>query len=268
MLQHTLDRARLVSRPEQTVTVVAREHRDLAERQIGADFAAGVLLQPVNRDTAAGVFLPLVRLRRQCPDATVVIFPADHFVHPEAAFIETVRAAVRAAEQSPDKLVLLGVQPDGPEPDYGWILPGRRLATVGGRPVRAVRAFVEKPSADIAEAAWDEGGLWNTMIMAVKAETLWRLGGRYLPEVVTRFERSESISEIYRAMPRRNFSSELLQRATEHVGIVELADVAWSDWGREERITETLARIGRRPSWAPAPERDSLGALPLAIARA
>ena len=29
--------------------------------------------------------------------------------------------------------------------------------------------------------------------------------------------------------------------------VVELNDVVWSDWGNEERITETLRQIGKTP---------------------
>jgi len=43
-------------------------------------------------------------------------------------------------------------------------------------PVRAVRRFVEKPSRADAADIQASGGLWNTMIIAVKARTLWRLG--------------------------------------------------------------------------------------------
>jgi mannose-1-phosphate guanylyltransferase len=267
MLEHTLDRASRVSRPEDTLTVVAREHAGFARNQVRGGFARGVVAQPSNRDTAAGVFLPVARIRASDPNATVAIFPADHFVYPEDRFVDSVRVALSAAQALPQRLVLLGVAPDEPEPDYGWIFRGRELLDVEGRKVRAVRSFLEKPSDEEARAARSEGALWNTMVMAAKVETLWRLGWRYLPEIMFRFEsfleaiatslEEGALASIYRDMPRRNFSSDLLQRARSEVAVVELQDVAWSDWGRAERIVETLARVGRIPSWmrkeAPAP---------------
>jgi hypothetical protein len=39
------------------------------------------------------------------------------------------------------------------------------------------------------------------------------------------------------------------------VAAAELEGVLWSDWGRAERIAETLARLGKRPAWE---ERESL----------
>jgi mannose-1-phosphate guanylyltransferase len=39
-----------------------------------------VLVQPANRETAPGLFLPLLWIARRDPEATVVVFPADHFI--------------------------------------------------------------------------------------------------------------------------------------------------------------------------------------------
>jgi mannose-1-phosphate guanylyltransferase len=260
MLQHTLGRASRVSRPEDVVTVVAREHQGYWRNQVTGAFASGLVTQPVNRDTAAGIFLPLARVRASDPDATVAVFPSDHFIYPEGRFVTSVDAALGAAEALPERLVLLGVRPDDPEPDYGWVFRGRELLEVSGRKVHAVRTFLEKPAPEDARAAREDGALWNTMILAAKVETFWRLGWRYLPELMFRFEsyaeaigtpyEDAALASIYKDMPRRNFSSDLLQRARTEVAALELDGVLWSDWGRAERIAETLARVGMRPLWA------------------
>jgi mannose-1-phosphate guanylyltransferase len=265
MLQHTLDRASRISNPEAIVTVVAREHAGYWRSQVGGALASGVVTQPVNRDTAAGIFLPLARVRAMDPGATVAVFPSDHFIYPETRFVAAVETALRAAGELPQRLVLLGVRPDEPEPDYGWIFPGRELLDLEGQRVHAVRTFLEKPSAEDARAAREEGALWNTMIIAAKVETLWRLGWRYLPELMFRFEsyveaigtpmENAALTSVYADMPNRNFSSDLLQRARTEVAAIELEGVLWSDWGRAERIAETLARLGKRPAWE---EQESL----------
>lgn len=265
MLQHTLDRASRISSTEDIVTVVAREHAGYWRSQVGGGLASGVVTQPVNRDTAAGIFLPLARVRAMDPRATVAIFPSDHFIYPETRFVAAVETALRAAEELRERLVLLGVRPDGPEPDYGWIFRGRELIDLEGRGVHAVRSFLEKPSAEDARAAREQGALWNTMIMAARVETLWRLGWRYLPQIMFRFEsyveaigtkvEDAALTSIYADMPNRNFSSDLLQRARSEVAAIELEGVVWSDWGRAERIVETLARLGKRPAWE---EQESL----------
>lgn len=259
LLQHTLDRAARLAPAEQSVLVVAQTHREEAMAQLDGRGVGTLLFQPANRDTAAGVFLPLTYIRSRDPHATVVIYPSDHFVFPEETFLDHVHHAVRAAEQLKNRIVLLGVAPDRLELDYGWILPGARLVHPGKRPVKNVRRFLEKPTAQQADEALSSDALWNTMVMTAKIDTLWQLGRQCFPELVERFERlgraigtpeeARVIEMIYHNMPARNFSSDLLQQVPDRVAVTELTDTLWSDWGRPERIVEALRRIDRAPAF-------------------
>ena len=257
LLQHTLDRAARLAPAERSVLVVSQAHRHETMTQVAGRGVGILLFQPANRDTAAGVFLPLTYIRAQNRQATVVIYPSDHFVFPEEQFLENVQDAVRAAERLKNHIVLLGVAPDRLELDYGWILPGRRLAQAGKRPIQRVRSFLEKPTAQEADEALSGLALWNTMVMTAKADTLWELGRRCFPDLMKRFERlgraigtpreARVLEETYQTMPARNFSADLLQRVPERVAVTELTNTFWSDWGRPERIVEALRRIGRTP---------------------
>lgn len=259
MFQHTLDRALRLTPPERLVTVVARSHRREALAQLDGREAGTVVFQPANRNTAAGVFLPLTYVRTCEPRATVVLFPSDHFVYPEDRFLEVVQQAVRAAERLPDRLVLLGVQPDRLELEYGWIQTSSSLAASPDESVHAVRSFLEKPDAARADEALRAGALWNTLVLVAKVEALWTLGWRCFPEMMPLFERlgeviglpdeARVLDAMYRDMPANNFSSDLLQRVPEQVAVIELTGVLWSDWGKPERITETLRRIDRPPAF-------------------
>ncbi|MCS6317317.1 MAG: NTP transferase domain-containing protein [Nitrospira sp.] len=147
LLQHTVDRAACLTPAAQSILVIAQSHCQEAMTQLDGRGVGTVLFQPANRDTAAGVFLPLTYVRARDPQATVIIYPSDHFVYPEGRFLATVRNVVLVTERLHDRIVLLGVAPDRLELDYGWILPGERLTDAGANPVQAVRAFLEKPTA-------------------------------------------------------------------------------------------------------------------------
>ncbi|MFN8009701.1 MAG: hypothetical protein U0V70_22240, partial [Terriglobia bacterium] len=58
------------------------------------------------------------------------------------------------------------------------------------------------------------------------------------------------LDSIYEIMPSRNFSSDCLQSFASELAVVELNDVLWSDWGRHERILESLRQIGRTPAFS------------------
>jgi hypothetical protein len=50
-------------------------------------------------------------------------------------------------------------------------------------------------------------------------------------------------------MPARNFSSDLLTQAINQIGVLPMKGVLWSDWGRMERILETLHYLGKQPNF-------------------
>ena len=255
--QHTLDRAARISQRERIVTLIAREHQREAWSQLDGRTGVTVLVQPRNRETASSIYLPLTYIRAKDPQATVVFYPSDHFVYPEHRFLESIQRAVWTAEWLPDRLVLLGVTPDRLELDYGWIKPGERLDGSTTYQIKAVEGILEKPTAAQADTALTQGALWNTCVLVAKVETLWELGKQYFPDLMPLFEglslaigtpREEQVLDaIHREMPYYNFSSDLLQRAAEQVAVIEMTGVLWSDWGKPERIANTLRQIRRQP---------------------
>ncbi len=259
MFQHTLHRAAQLSTPDRMVTVVAHGHGNELWTQFDGISGIQILRQPLNLDTAAGIFLPLAYIRARDPDATVVLYPSDHFVYPEDRFLETVQCAVQAAEKPPWRLVLLGVQPDRLELEYGWIQPVPTIHPSTSCHLRSVQAFLEKPDFVQANQAMAAGALWNTLILAAKLQKLWELGWYYFPEMMLLFERlceaigspteCEVLDAIYRVMPAKNFSSGLLQQVPEHIAMIQMTGVLWSDWGKPERIVETLRKIGKEPAF-------------------
>ena len=259
MFQHTVDRAIRIAAAERTVVVAAEHHRTYTKGQLSKRLIGKLIHQPTNRDTAAGIFLPLSYIRARDPQALVVIQPSDHFIYPERRFLSMIRQAVTAVDELPERLLLLGVQPDRLETEYGWIQRGTQLSGSLGHPVHAVTAFLEKPEPAQADAALQAGGLWNTLVLTATVETLWETGWACFPDMMPRFERvGESwetpgeaavMTDVYRQMPAYNFSSQLLQQLPDRVSVMELTDLLWSDWGKPQRIAETIRRIGKTPAF-------------------
>ena len=258
MFQHTLDRAARLTPWERVVVVAARHHHDDVWSQLDGRPVGRVLLQPMNADTAAGVFLPLTYILARDPRATIVIYPSDHFISPEHSFLSAVDHAVRGSKELGGRPVLLAARPDGLELEYGWIRPGRRLAWTGKAAVQAVETFIEKPDEATANENRAIGSLWNTMVLVAKGKELWRLGWTCVPEIMPRFEwlretvdtheELKVLEAIYDAMPRRNFSFHVLQGAPDRLAVMEMKDVLWSDWGNQDRILSGLEKIEKRPA--------------------
>jgi mannose-1-phosphate guanylyltransferase len=258
MLQHTVDRADMVAAPAQRVTIVHATQEENARSQLH-DRGGSLVVQPANLDTGPGVFLPLTYVRAADPDATVAIYPSDHFVHPEKQLVEAVRHAVRAIDLLEDQLILLGIQPDGVDLEYGYIQVARYVGGYGAHSLWHVGRFVEKPERPVARTFAEGQVLWNTMIIVAKVKTLWKLGTKVLPSMMGLFEtfmlavgrpkESQVLESLYETMPKRNFSVDFLEHVLHKVSVLDVKDVLWSDWGRPKRIAQSLRRIGRAPAF-------------------
>jgi mannose-1-phosphate guanylyltransferase len=110
-----------------------------------------------------------------------------------------------------------------------------------------------------ADAALAGGALWNTSVMAAKAETLWHMGWECFPDLMPRFERlgrsigtskeAQILDEIYHDIPAHDLLSELLRRMPDRAAVIEMNGVLWSDWGKPNRVMDSLRRIGREPAF-------------------
>src|SRR5574340_1799887 len=63
LFQHTVDRTASLTPAGQSILVIAQTHRQEVMKQLDGRGAGTVLFQPANRDTGAGVFLPLTYVR-------------------------------------------------------------------------------------------------------------------------------------------------------------------------------------------------------------
>jgi mannose-1-phosphate guanylyltransferase len=77
---------RLVA-PERVITVVAAEHRQWWARELQADAAERIVIQPRNRDTAPGTLRPLLRTLALAPRVVVAVLPSDHYIGREGVFL-------------------------------------------------------------------------------------------------------------------------------------------------------------------------------------
>ncbi len=253
LLQATLERIAPLVPPTRTVVVVGREQAALAEEQLRPFPGLLLVRQPRNLDTGPGILLPLARILAADPGATVAVFPADHYVPNPAPFVRALREAASLARGTGGWITLLGALPDGPETEYGWILPGPRLEGASGQPLHQVRRFVEKPSPDLARQLLARGGLWNTFVLVGRLFDIWCLAERHLPVQAALFKsyvcavggaREERVLDaIYERMPAAGFSRAVLERA-DRLAVAPVSGTGWTDWGRPSRVFRSLAEAG------------------------
>src|SRR5262245_4606311 len=164
MVDRTRCRANLVVRPDRQVVVVAREHCEYFGT-LPTEVAPGCfVVQPSNQGTLAGIVYPAMRIEHLAGDVPVVVMPSDHDIAEDRAFMTYVESALDVVRALPDHLVLLGIEAEAPETEYGWVEPLRVPVPVAGPPVFAIRRFWEKPSPTLARVLFERRCLWNSFV--------------------------------------------------------------------------------------------------------
>lgn len=233
-LRQTLDRVNRLIPRERLVAVLARGHSAYYDRALAALPGVQRLVQPAYRGSAPGIFLPVLRIALQDPDATVVVLPGDVGTDGEARFMAHVARAVEAVTVRSDLPVVIGAPPATPDPGQTWIEPGGPVEGLEAYPVRSVQRFVPRPTPGELTALWEGEGLINTRIIIAKVRALIALGGRYLPDVLEMFEplghvfgapeESLMCEAVYEEMPYASIAHALFVRAHE-VAVLPVADV-------------------------------------------
>ena len=252
LLQTTLDRVQRLIPRERILIIVDKRHRPEAAVQLAGWPEENIIYQPANRETAAGILLPLAHVSYRCPDATVAVFPSDHFICNERVFINYVAKAFEETEVFPQSAILLGMTPDRMEEGYGWISSWEDR---NGKASRAVRGFWEKPAPSHAEELMRDGALWNTFVFAARASTLWEMTRQTVPNLYRVFsgvrlmlgtsQAQKYIEQTYAHLCAVNFSSAILARCAARLRVLPVPDIGWSDWGSADRILDSAMRMGR-----------------------
>lgn len=261
LIEDALRRAQSQVSTDRVCAVVAQQHHRWwttidALTQLPA---CNRIVQPRNLGTGIGILYSLVHILRLDPDAHVLLLPSDHYVAQEDILQDALRTALKHIEQSADRPVLLGLHPDEPDSELGYIMPGAPDA----HGAYAVARFVEKPELTTAAQLVRAGGLWNTFIIAASARSLLDL---FLPRFAATVMEMQvivgsalqnasaagwpSIVDMYTRLPELDFSRDLLEGREASLCVLRVPPCGWSDLGTPYRVGELLRRLPSRPALA------------------
>ena len=260
LLGQTLDRVGLGFPVDRTIVVTMERHAEYTAEQFAGCLPPHIFAQPADRGTAAAILAPTSVIARRDPDATVAVFPSDHYIPSDDAFMAHVAEVGAWIDAHPARIVLLGAQPTEPEVEYGWIEPGENLGDVTAGPIQAVRQFWEKPSLARAEKCLRAGHLWNTSVVIGKADAVLKAGRRGTPAIIDALveatpsvgigHHAPALQPAYERMPKANFSRSVLEACADALAVARLPKLAWTDLGSPRRVIEVMDRLGIRPPWA------------------
>jgi mannose-1-phosphate guanylyltransferase len=251
LLDQTRRRTDPIIGSDRQLVVVTRTHEPYwtgLERELPA---GRLLVQPDNRGTAPAIMLAALAVGRLAGDVPVVILPSDHDIADDAGFMAAVADALAVATIRPETLVLLGIEPRNAETEYGWIEPVVE-ATSGVAPIRR---FWEKPPAARAKALLERGCLWNSFVMAGRADAFARVTAEAAPEIAAALapaapalgtpRAGDRLERAYASLPSVGFSERVLTPLADRFSVMRVKDVGWCDLGNPRRVVESARRRGR-----------------------
>lgn len=263
LLEQTQLRISLLVPKQRTLLVMTRAHEAFYAAAVEALLPSEVLIQPQNRGTAPAILSSLLRLGEMDPAGIVAFFPSDHHFSDDEAFAGHLESAYAAAAALPERVILLGIPPDGPEVEYGWIEPG--MSTGGPMPgcVSPVKRFWEKPHQGLATSLMEQGCLWNSFIMVGHIEAFIATVRRALPAMFEAFESIRSspltssegmeLNKLYPRIPATCFSRDVLSVQPDALAVLCAEGLGWSDLGEPGRVFSVLERKGVATDWGMKP---------------
>lgn len=169
LLQSTVNR--LAPLAEGIVIVTGASHIDACEQQLPQLSQGDFIAEPSPRNTMAAIGLAAAVLQKRHGDVVVGSFAADHIIHGDETFQNTVAEAVAAAKAG--YVTTIGIAATRPSTGFGYIESGAPLGIAGAPSALHAAGFTEKPDADTAAQYVNQGNYrWNAGMFVAKTSVL------------------------------------------------------------------------------------------------
>ena len=200
LIQKTFDRLSQIIPAENILILTNEKYNDLVLEQLPMVKQEQVLLEPAMRNTAPCILYASLKIKKQNPDALMVVAPSDHWIEDENAFVENLQQCFDFCAQE-EALMTLGIQPTFPNTGYGYI----EFDKSDKNPIKRVSQFREKPDYATAKEFIDSGNfLWNGGIFIWSVKAITAAFENFQPQMNTLFMKGY---ESYNADREKDFIS-------------------------------------------------------------
>lgn len=252
-IKRTFDRFTKLVPKENILVVSLSRYKSIVLQQLPDLLPENLLLEPYSRNTAPCITFATCTILKRNPNAVMAASPADHAILNEEKFTEAMNIAFEYAEKE-DALMTIGIVPDKPETDYGYIqVTGKDKGD--GKPLK-VKTFTEKPDKSLAEVFYNSGEFyWNSGIFAWKASAIMKEMKKYIPDIISLFNgwetalgssyEKEFLEKVYSDCPKISIDYGVMEK-TDHAMLVP-GHFIWSDldgWDTLYKVIDAKDRNG------------------------
>lgn len=247
-IQMTFERFAPFIPVENFMVVTGEVYKELVLEQLPQLTEQQVLLEPARRNTAPCLAYAAYKLKKQNPDAVMVVTPADHLILDTTTFADVMQQSLRHAE-SHDHLLTVGITPSFPSTGYGYIEVEDTEQSFS-----KVTQFKEKPDYDTAVQFIEEGNYrWNSGMFVWSVKAIDEALQQHLPAVSELFRSAEqyyytpdeqkNVNEVYLRSESISIDYGIMEKS-DNVYVTS-ADFGWSDLGTWTSLYEQSTKDER-----------------------
>ncbi|MFA8449917.1 MAG: mannose-1-phosphate guanylyltransferase [Bacteroidales bacterium] len=246
LIQQTFERLKKIC-PKENIFVVTNDiYKSLCHEQLPELDFSQILCEPHRRNTAPCIAYANQKIQARDPEAVIVVAPSDHIILREDIFIENVESAIQTACEN-DFLVTLGIRPNRPDTNYGYIQYDLKKRYNKNPKIRKVKVFTEKPNIELAKSFVESGDfLWNSGMFIWSLKTISEAFKKHLPEIEGIFKEGknafdtpkeeEFLDQAYTICKSISIDYGIMEKA-DNVYVLE-SDFGWSDLGTWDSMFE------------------------------
>ena len=236
LIQLTVERFKDICPKENFGVVTSERYVDIVKEQLPQIPAQHILAEPEARNTAPCIAYACWKIRKEFPQANIVVTPSDALVIDTAEFARCIAVALEKTADS-QAIVTLGMMPTRPETGYGYIAAQGEADAKG---ICKVEAFKEKPDAETAKGYLAAGNyFWNAGIFVWNADTITNAIRRYAPQIAGVMDElepalftdkeAEELKRLFPTCEKISIDYAVMEKA-EDIFVLP-AEFGWSDLG-------------------------------------
>lgn len=254
LIQLTVDRFKGICPMNNFWVVTNAKYVDIVKQQLPDIPAKHILAEPAARNTAPCIAWACWSIKKEDPQANVVVTPADAVVMNPEEFRRVISNALAFTEMK-NAIVTIGIMPSRPETGYGYV---EAKDAVDGE-ICGVEAFKEKPNLETAEQYLKAGNyLWNAGIFVWNIATITDCITKYKPQIASQMDEivnsnhgsdsklsalNSKLNEVFPQCEKISIDYAVMEPASrEGLVYTHPADFGWSDLGNWASLHDKLAK--------------------------
>ena len=242
LFKMTLSRARSIVPRDQIVAVIDRAQKLRWSESLAMLPGGNVIAQPHYRGSAIEVLLAALTMLERDPSARIIAMPTDHYVSNETALASSLLDAATPTAHTRNNLALIGIKPEQPATESGYIVPGRWFEDGTRSVLRIVKPSGKVAASDLIA----RGALWDSAIVAARAPVLVGLLRACMPNLVDEIEtalaqgesadvRQRALARVYARLPSVDLSYVFALGAAAVCRVITSRSCGWSNLASAQR---------------------------------